>query len=69
ASAMARYLGIHGFVRNEHDGSVYIEAEANRKNLDDFVRWCRKGPGSGYVESVSVTTADPCHHSKFQIRY
>ena len=46
--------GLKGFVKNMADGSVYIEAEGSRKQLKDFVGWCKKGPG--YVESVTAET-------------
>lgn len=40
----ARGFGIKGFVKNEPDGSVYIEAEADKQQLDKFLDWCRIGP-------------------------
>lgn len=69
AASVARYSGIKGFVKNEPDGSVYIEAEGTRNQLDEFLRWCRKGPGFGFVDNVSVATSTPRNHTKFQIRY
>ncbi len=33
---------IHGFVRNEADGSVYIEAEGEEANLQRFMEWCKR---------------------------
>jgi acylphosphatase len=50
---MAKAWGIKGFVRNEPDGSVYIEAEGEEKNLDMFLAWCRKGPAMSYVTNVT----------------
>ena len=47
ARSNARYHGITGFVKNKPDGSVYIEAEGSRNQLDEFVEWCKKGPDSG----------------------
>jgi acylphosphatase len=69
AATMARYNGIKGFIRNESDGSVYIEAEGSRNQLDEFVAWCRKGPGFGNVENVSIETGTPKNYPKFQIKY
>ena len=54
ARTMARYLGINGFVKNMPDGSVYIEAEADEKALNDFVSWCRKGPDFARVEQIET---------------
>lgn len=54
ASAEAVRLGLHGFVRNEDDGSVYAEAEGPREALERFVAWCRRGPAHAQVSEVSV---------------
>ncbi len=51
---MARYLQVKGFVKNKYDGSVYIEAEAGKRALEDFVNWCRKGPDFARVERVET---------------
>ncbi len=51
---MARYLQVKGFVKNMYDGSVYIEAEAGERALDDFISWCRKGPDFARVERVET---------------
>jgi acylphosphatase len=56
ARARARELGVAGFVRNEDDGSVYIEAEAESAALDVFAAWCRQGPSAASVDRVTVST-------------
>jgi acylphosphatase len=48
-------MGITGFVRNEPDGSVYIEAEGEEKTLHDFVQWCQHGPSHARVEKCEVS--------------
>lgn len=58
ARNVAKTNGITGFVRNETDGSVYIEAEGEEKNLDRFLAWCRKGPSMSYVTNVSFEEGD-----------
>lgn len=50
----ANELGIKGYVRNERDGSVYIEAEGNEDGLEKFVAWCNEGPANAIVEQVNV---------------
>lgn len=47
-------LNIKGFVRNERNGDVYIEAEGEEKELARFVEWCRTGPPAAVVETVEV---------------
>jgi acylphosphatase len=49
----AEEFSIAGFVQNEPDGSVYIEAEGEEEKLDQFITWCKRGP-----ELAEVTTCD-----------
>ena len=51
----AESLGITGFVCNEPDDSVYIEAEGTEDDLAQFLRWCHQGPPLAQVEQVEVT--------------
>ena len=48
----AKTYNIVGFVRNQVDGSVYIEAEAEEINLELFLGWCSKGPGIARVDEI-----------------
>ena len=42
---IAQQLGLVGFVKNEDSGGgVYIEAEGPQEQLDEFLKWCKKGP-------------------------
>jgi acylphosphatase len=69
AAIEARDLGITGYVKNLSDGSVYIEAEGSRDQLNAYVEWCKIGPGIGFVESVSVDSFPPVNYSGFQIEH
>lgn len=48
-------LDISGFVRNETNGDVYIEAEGEAELLTAFVNWCRQGPRLANVAGVTIT--------------
>lgn len=50
----AQRLGLKGFVKNEPDGSVYIEAEGDDAVLDALVAWCRQGPPAARVSNVEI---------------
>jgi len=65
AANAARNLGITGYVKNQPDGSVYIEAEGYREQLNYYVRWCKNGPG--YVEEVKTETFPPEGYTEFGI--
>lgn len=69
ARTQARYNGIRGIVKNLENGDVYIEAEGSRNQLDDFVAWVRKGPGFGFVESITVDFGPPVNYENFTIVY
>lgn len=56
---IAMELGIGGIVRNETDGSVYVEANGPKERIDYFIEQLRKGPSpAAYVEKVVVTYED-----------
>jgi acylphosphatase len=65
----ARYLGIKGYVKNDTDGSVYIEAEAESGQMDLFLNWCRQGPGYGHVDNVTWEQGLPINYSSFSIKF
>jgi acylphosphatase len=50
----AERLGIRGWVQNLPDGSVEAVGEADAGVLQDFVRWCHKGPPAARVTGVEV---------------
>lgn len=58
ASELANYLGLKGFVRNEDDGSLYIEVEGEEKNLHKFLEWSRHGPPLAAVEKIEHSLSD-----------
>lgn len=60
-------LNITGFVRNEPDGRVYIEAEGVEDNLEEFVQWCHHGPPHARVESCDVREAGVSGYTAFDI--
>jgi acylphosphatase len=51
-------LGLLGTVRNLPDGSVEAVAEGPRKAVEDFIRWCKRGPPAARVEEVQVDWSD-----------
>ena len=65
---VADQMGITGFVRNEKDGSVYIEAEGEDETLTQFVAWCHRGPSRAVVEKVLVKEQAPLQQfNRFEI--
>lgn len=64
---LAEQLGVTGFVRNETDGSVYIETEGEDKSLKEFVSQCKKGPTSSKVGSLEISEGNFKSFKDFQI--
>lgn len=64
----AAELGVLGFVQNQPDGSVYIEAEAEEHILNAFVLWCYKGPNWATVLDVKVSDQPLMDFSTFNIK-
>ena len=60
-------LGVQGFVRNEPDKSVYIEAEANEAILEVLVAWCHVGSKRAVVEEVIAEEGDVVGLGEFRI--
>lgn len=59
--------GLRGFVRNEPDGSVYIEAEGSEAMILSFVEWCRHGPPRAQVVTFVMEESSPKGYVGFKI--
>jgi acylphosphatase len=60
-------LGLSGIVRNEPDGSVYIEAEGSEEMILSFEQWCRKGPSRARVMTFVIEQSSPKGYVGFNI--
>ena len=67
AKDQAVLFGIKGFVRNESNGDVYIEAEAEENQLNDFLEWCGRGPGRARVDNLNVEEGPLKNFTHFEI--
>jgi acylphosphatase len=64
----AQRLGVKGFVKNEPDGSVYIEAEGENTVLEALIEWCRQGPPAARVSNVEVQEGTWRGFSEFAVK-
>jgi acylphosphatase len=55
----AHTLGIAGWVRNNHDGSVEVLAQGTRDQLSGLHSRLREGPRAARVDAVEVSEAAP----------
>ena len=67
AKVVADLLGVKGFVRNEKDGTVYIEAEGDEFSLGEFLDFCHKGSDRAVVEQVETAEAELKNYRNFEI--
>ncbi|UOE48576.1 acylphosphatase [Mucilaginibacter sp. SMC90] len=65
--AVADQLGVRGFVLNEPNGDVYIEAEADNTFLDMFLEWCNEGPQDAEVNAVESHEGELKNYRNFEV--
>ena len=61
-------LGINGYVKNQDDGSVFIEAEGTGSLLDEFLVWCYSGPPLASVQRIEMVELPIKNYSGFNIK-
>ena len=66
--AKAKELGLNGWVKNNQDGSVMIEAEGEDQKLEKLVEWCQRGPGAAQVDAVKSEEIIPEGVNSFEVR-
>ena len=64
----ARELDLNGWVRNQADGSVEVQAEGPLHKLTELRMWCERGPQGAGVHSVSHSQLAPIREDWFEIR-
>ena len=70
ASERATQLGLTGYVRNLSRGTVEVNAEGERKQLDQLIGYLKNGPPSAKVEKVVTNWSEYTgRYSRFSISY
>ena len=65
--AVADQLGIKGFVKNQEDGTVYIEAEGDDFSLELFLEFCHKGSDKAIVEKIDTAEDELKNYRNFEV--
>jgi acylphosphatase len=65
--AVADQLGVRGIIKNEPNGDVFIEAEADNATLDMFLDWCHEGPEEAHVTTVESNSGELKNYRNFEI--
>jgi acylphosphatase len=67
---VATSLHIAGWVRNLRDGRVEVIVEGPKDKIDQFIRWCHKGPPCASVDTVEIEwQVATGEFNNFEIRY
>lgn len=67
--AIAKELGLFGWVRNCTDGSVEIHAQGDTEALKQLEEWCHHGPPSAKVDHVSCKNVNEESYETFEITH
>jgi acylphosphatase len=65
--AVARELGVTGWVRNRSDGTVEVVAEGTRDAVGDLIAWCRDGPPHANVSGLEIIDEAPAGERDFRV--
>ncbi len=65
--AVADQLGVRGTVKNDLNGDVVIEAEADQPTLDMFLDFCHEGPENAKVTSVETNEGELKNYRNFEV--
>ncbi len=68
AMQTAYRFNIAGFVRNEIDKTIYIEAEGKDDQLNMFVKWCTNGPPGSIIKDVKIEDGELQNFTDFEIK-
>ncbi len=66
--AVADQLGVTGYIMNQPNTEVFIEAEAESFIIDSFIDWCNEGPERADVVGVVVQEGDVKGFTNFLVK-
>jgi len=64
----AESFGVKGFVENALDGSVYLEAEGSRQEVQRLLDWLHGGSPLSRVDEVRFSEGPLAGYRNFEIR-
>ncbi len=62
----AQQLGLAGWVRNQHDGSVEALFAGSAADIEAMIARCRQGPPSAQVDAIDRADAEPPAEAGFR---
>lgn len=61
-------MGLKGYIRNLHNGSVEIDIEGDETNVEMFIEWSKTGPSRARVVEATIEKLTPGYPDSFIIR-
>jgi len=66
----AERIGVCGWVRNRHDGTVEAVFEGDKQQVDAILDWCWSGPDHARVDDVKLRWEDYTgEFNRFDVTY
>ncbi len=67
-NSLARDLGVKGFVRNQPNRTVYIEAQGPVDTLEVFIHHSTRGPSHAYVSRFELSSIPFQGFDRFEVK-
>ena len=64
----ANNLRVSGYVKNQSNRTVLIEAEGDEAAIDLLIEWCKKSPSWSRVSNVVVAPSAIRNYQRFTIK-
>ena len=66
----ANDLGLTGYVKNKANGSVELQVEGTKQNVENFKSILEQGPGYSLVDKVDITYEPyTAKYNRFSVEY
>ncbi|MEM7164515.1 MAG: acylphosphatase [Planctomycetota bacterium] len=62
-------IGVHGYARNNEDGTVTVVVEGEANAVGRLVEWCRGGPTGARVDEVVESARSVTGYDSFDVRF
>lgn len=68
AQAVGHKLNLTGYVKNQHDGSVFAHVEGKEDDINKFIDWCYLGSRLAKVTEVAAEETEVLGFQTFEIK-
>ena len=58
AKKKAMEFGVSGWIKNTEEGNVEAKVSGSDISLQNFIKWCKQGPGNAVVIDVIATPVE-----------